>query len=67
MAKGEASDPPSRQIWEGEGFPSLSPKVPWHGCPLGDWAKEYEEAADPPLKGAHYWTAEKLAKERIKP
>lgn len=57
----------ARQIWEEEGFPKLSPKVPWHGYDLGDWAAEYAEEADLAMKGEHFQTGEKLAKGRSKP
>ena len=56
----------SRQIWEEEGLPKLTPKVPWYGYPLGYWTKEHEEEAELALKGEHYKTGEKLAKKRIK-
>ena len=56
----------ARQIWEEEGLPQLSVKAPWHGYSLGHWTKENEEEAGLALKGEHYQTGEKLAKQRIK-
>ncbi len=55
----------ARQIWEEEGLPKLSPKVPWYGYSLGHWSKENEEEAELALKGEHYQTGEKLARNRI--
>ncbi|MFC2014033.1 UbiD family decarboxylase, partial [Chloroflexota bacterium] len=56
----------AREIWEEEGLPSLSPSQPWYGYSLGDWTKEKEEEAEFALKGEHYMTGEKLARERSK-
>ena len=56
----------ARKIWEEEGLPKLSPRDPWYGYPLGYWPKGLEEEADLALKGEHYQTGEKLAKERVK-
>lgn len=56
----------ARQIWEEEGLPKLSPKVPWYGYFLGYWPEEFEEEARLALRGEHYVTGEKLAKRRIK-
>jgi 4-hydroxy-3-polyprenylbenzoate decarboxylase len=57
----------ARKIWEEEGLPALSPKVPWYGYSLGHWSEEYEEEANLALNGEHYRTGEKFAKRRIKP
>ncbi len=56
----------AREIWEAEGLPPLVPKVPWYGYSLGYWTEEDEEEAELALKGEHYKTGEKLAKQRIK-
>ncbi|MEE8472922.1 MAG: UbiD family decarboxylase, partial [Dehalococcoidia bacterium] len=56
----------AKEIWEEEGLPPLTPKVPWHGYSLGYWTKEDEEAAALALKGEHYRTGEKLAKKRTR-
>jgi 4-hydroxy-3-polyprenylbenzoate decarboxylase len=56
----------ARQIWEEEQLPKLTPKVPWFGYPLGYWTDELEEEAQLALKGEHFQTGEKLAKNRIK-
>lgn len=56
----------AKKIWEELGLPKLTPKQPWYGYPLGFWSKEYEEEAELALKGEHYKTGEKLAKQRIK-
>jgi hypothetical protein len=40
---------------------------PWYGYSLGFWTKEFEEEAELALKGEHYKTGEKLAKQRVKP
>lgn len=52
----------ARRIWEEEGLPPLNPKVPWYGYSLGHWPEEFEEEAQRALKGEHYRTGEKLAK-----
>lgn len=57
----------AKKIWEEEGLPALSPKVPWHGYSLGYWTKENEEEAELALKGEHFKTGEKLANQRQKP
>ena len=56
----------ARQIWEEEGLPKLSPKAPWYGYSLGKWTKENEEEAELALRGEHYLTGEKLAKNRMR-
>lgn len=56
----------ARAIWEEEGLPKLKPKSPWYGYSLGYWSKEHEEEAELALKGEHYQTGEKLAKQRVK-
>lgn len=56
----------ARRIWEEEGLPELTPKVPWFGYSLGWWTKEDEEEAELALKGEHYKTGEKLARLRRK-
>ncbi len=55
----------AKKIWEEEGLPPLSPKVPWYGYSLGYWTQEDEEEAELALKGEHYQTGEKLARQRI--
>lgn len=57
----------AKQIWEEEGLPKLNVKEPWHGYSLGYWTKENEEEAELALKGEHYQTGEKLARQRVKP
>ena len=54
------------RIWEEEGLPPLKLKTPWFGYSLGYWSKENEEEAELALKGEHYKTGEKLAKNRNK-
>lgn len=54
------------KIWEELGLPKLELKVPWHGYPLGHWTEENEEEAELALRGEHYQTGEKVAKERVK-
>lgn len=56
----------ARKIWEEEGLPDLSPKIPWYGYSLGYWTEENKEEAELALKGEHYKTGEKLARERKK-
>ncbi|MBI2954049.1 MAG: UbiD family decarboxylase [Chloroflexi bacterium] len=56
----------ARKIWEEEGLPALTPKMPWFGTSLGYWPAEIEEEAELALRGEHYVTGEKLAKNRIK-
>lgn len=57
----------AREIWEQEGLPRLTVKAPWYGYSLGDWTEEDELEAQLAVKGDHYITGEKLAKQRIKP
>ena len=56
----------ARKIWEEEGLPELSAKTPWYGYSLGYWTEENKEEAELALKGEHYKTGEKLARERKK-
>ncbi len=56
----------ARKIWEAEGLPELTPKVPWYGYSLGFWSQEHEEEAQLAMKGEYYRTGEKLAGQRIK-
>ena len=56
----------ARQIWEEEGLPDLNAVKPWYGYSLGYWTEEFEEESELALKGQHFVTGEKLAKERIK-
>ncbi len=57
----------AKQIWEEEGLPALTPKVPWFGYSLGFWEKEHAEEAELALKGEYYQTGEKFAARRTKP
>jgi len=56
----------ARKIWEEEGLPPLTPKVPWFGYSLGNWTEEDVEEAELAMKGLCYQTGEKLAKNRLK-
>jgi 4-hydroxy-3-polyprenylbenzoate decarboxylase len=56
----------AKKIWEEEGLPSLTAKMPWYGSSLGYWPEEIAEEAKLALAGDHYKTGEKLAKNRIK-
>ena len=56
----------AKEIWEREGLPPLTPKKPWHGYELGSWTDEDREEAELALKGDHFKTGEKIAKNRIK-
>ncbi len=56
----------AREIWEEEGLPPLNPKVPWYGYSLGFWTEEDQEEAELALRGEHYKTGEKIARERKK-
>ncbi|MFC2060729.1 UbiD family decarboxylase, partial [Chloroflexota bacterium] len=57
----------ARKIWEEEGLPKLSPKSLWYGYSLGDWSEENAEEAELALRGDHYQTGEKIARqERVK-
>ncbi len=56
----------SKKLWERLGLPALKPKSPWYGYSLGYWTEENEEEAALALKGEHFKTGEKLAKNRIK-
>ncbi len=54
------------ELWQDLGLPPLKPKVPWFGSSLGFWPEEIAEEAELALRGEHYKTGEKLAKNRIK-
>jgi 4-hydroxy-3-polyprenylbenzoate decarboxylase len=54
------------KIWEEEGLPKLNVVKPWYGYSLGYWTEEFEEESALALKGEHYVTGEKLAKQRKK-
>lgn len=54
------------KIWDEEGLPKLSLKTPWHGYSLGLWTEENQEEAELALKGQHYQTGEKTARNREK-
>jgi UbiD family decarboxylase len=41
----------ARGIWEELGLPTLSPRPPWHGYSLGDWADDWETYARRAVKG----------------
>lgn len=56
----------AKKIWEEEGFPRLYFRNPWHSYSLGQWTEENEEEAQLALKGEHYRTGEKLAKQRCR-
>ncbi|MDP2643989.1 MAG: UbiD family decarboxylase [Desulfobacterales bacterium] len=56
----------ARQIWEEEGLLPLTPKKPWYGYNLGCWSEEDMAEAELALKGEHYQTGEKLARNKIK-
>ncbi|MBI4525641.1 MAG: UbiD family decarboxylase, partial [Deltaproteobacteria bacterium] len=56
----------AKQIWEEEGLPPLTPKVPWFGYSLGYWTAEDEEEAQLALKGEHYETGKKMERNQIK-
>ncbi|MBI4322438.1 MAG: UbiD family decarboxylase [Chloroflexi bacterium] len=55
----------SRELWEELGLPPLRPKSPWFGYSLGYWTEENETEAELALKGEHFQTGEKLARQRI--
>ncbi|MBI4334717.1 MAG: UbiD family decarboxylase [Chloroflexi bacterium] len=56
----------AKKIWEEEGLPTLTPRTPWFGYSLGFWSDQNQAEAELALRGAHYETGEKLARERIK-
>src|SRR5438477_37134 len=41
----------ARGIWQELGLPTLSPRPPWHGYSLGDWADDWETFAQRAVKG----------------
>ena len=53
------------QMWEKLQFPALSLKAPWFGRSLGGWSKEEEAEAELAVKGEHFQTGERQAKERV--
>lgn len=56
----------AKKIWEEEGLPPLTPKMPWFGDNLGFWTEENIEEAELAQKGEYLKIGEKLAKGRIK-
>jgi len=56
----------AKQIWEEEGLPPLTPKVPWHGYELGRWTDRNRREAEMALGGEHYQIGEEMAQERKK-
>jgi 4-hydroxy-3-polyprenylbenzoate decarboxylase len=54
----------AREIWEAEGLPTLTPKVPWYGYELGYWPEKYAEAARMNLQGELYKLGEMRKAER---
>ncbi len=56
----------AKKIWEEEGLPPLTPRVPWYGYTLGFWTENEEKEANLALKGEHFQTGEEMAKNRIK-
>ncbi|MBI4317168.1 MAG: UbiD family decarboxylase [Chloroflexi bacterium] len=56
----------AKEIWEELDLPMLTPKSPWYGYSLGHWTEENELEAELALRGEHYQTGEKLAKNRVK-
>jgi UbiD family decarboxylase len=54
------------RIWEELGLPKIEKKYPWYGYSLGQWDEELEEEAELAIKGDHYVTGEKSAKQKIK-
>ena len=54
-------------IWKELELPPLSRlQKPWHGYTLGYWPDELQQEVDLALKGEHYSTGEKAAKDRKK-
>lgn len=43
----------AKTIWEGLQLPALRPQPPWFGYSLGDWHREWDEAADRASKGQY--------------
>jgi 4-hydroxy-3-polyprenylbenzoate decarboxylase len=56
----------AEQIWAELGLPQFEKKYPWHGYSLGQWDEELEEEAELAIRGDHYKTGEKLAKNKVK-
>jgi len=56
----------AREIWDELGLPKLKPEAPWYGYSLGQWNEELEEEAELALRGEHYKTGEKQARQRVK-
>ena len=54
------------KIWEELGLPEFEKKYPWYGYSLGQWDEELEEEAALAVKGDHYITGKKLAKNKVK-
>ena len=53
----------AKQLWERLELPKLKPQDPWFGYNLGLWSDEDEEEAQLALKGKHYQTGEKRARD----
>ncbi len=56
----------AKAIWEEEGLPPLTPKVPWYGYELGRWTDKNRREAEMALRGEHYEIGEEMAREREK-
>ena len=54
-----------KKIWEEEGLPPLTPRVPWFGYSLGYWTHQDEEEAPLALRGEHYQTAKRMHDGKI--
>ena len=55
----------ARAIWDELGLPALRPQAPWFGYSLGDWAPEWDAAAERAAKG-DYLENGRISKTRAK-
>src|SRR3954469_1246640 len=60
----------AKAIWEELGLPKLRPQSPWHGCSLGDWLSQWDDAAKRAVEGR--WEengriSEKQRRKGVKP
>ncbi len=54
----------AKAIWEELGLPTLTPKAPWYGYPLGPWPSEWMEEAEMAAQGRYKELGERHAKLR---
>lgn len=54
----------ARELWEELGLPTLAPRGPWYGYPLGAWPADWQQLADLAVAGRYEDVARLLAQHR---